>query len=81
MNKIRMTVAQFVDAAVGHHFVITRSIHGVLKYAAPGSEVILYYGDRYSVPNYLRRAKISCWSADCVFVNPEYDGAILVLIQ
>ena len=81
MDQIRMTVAQFVDAAVGHHFVITRSVKGVLRYCAEGEGIVLYYGDRYDVSDYLRRAKVSCWSADCAFANPKYDGAILVVIQ
>ena len=81
MDQLKMTVAQFVDGAVGHHFVITRSVKGVLRYMADGEGIILYYGDRYDVPDYLRRAKISCWSADCEFANQEYDGSILVVIQ
>ena len=80
MDQIRMTVGQFVDAAVGHHFVITRSVRGLLRYSADDEGIVLYYGDRYNVPDYLRRAKISCWSADCAFVNQEYDGSILVVI-
>ena len=81
MEKPGMTVGQFVDAAVGHHFVITRSVKGVLRYVADGVGIVLYYGDRYNVADYLRRAKISCWSADCAFANPKYDGAILIVIQ
>lgn len=80
MDQIKMTVAQFVDGAVGHRFVIVRSIKGVLRYSADGAGIILYYGDRYNVPDYLRRAKVSCWSADCAFVDQEYDGSILVVI-
>lgn len=80
MENTRMTVGQFVDAAVGHRFVIARSVKGILGYAAEGDGIVYYYGDRYDVPARLRSAYISCWAGDCVFKNEEYNGSILILL-
>ena len=80
MEKSRMTVGQFVDAAVGHRFVIARSVKGLLRHMADGEGIVYYYGDRYSVPEHLRSSYISCWAGDCTFKNEEYDGSILILL-
>ena len=80
MENTRMTVGQFVDAAVGHRFVIARSVKGVLGYSADGDGIVYYYGDRYNVPARLRSCFVSCWAGDCVFKNEEYNGSILILL-
>ena len=80
MDQLKMTVAQFVDAAVGHRFVIARSVKGILGYSAECEGIVYYYGDRYDVPPRLRSSFISCWAGDCVFKNEEYNGSILILL-
>ena len=79
-RKIRMTVGQFVDAAVGHRFVIAPTVKGILGYHVQDDSFVLYYGDRYEVPEIIRNRQISCWAGDCTFANPKYDGSILVVV-
>lgn len=79
-RKVRMTVGQFVDAAVGHRFVIAPSVKGILGIHERDDSFVLYHGDRFDVPEVIRNRQISCWAGDCNFASPEYAGAILIVV-